>query len=153
MLINRGNKRAHLLTQQTKITVYSLPTKENNFRFLCIYILKRQHIDIYRNIYIYTYLYVYVYVYVYIYIYIYILPFQMENGKRKPGQFSLVWLPFAHSANWNLSLVRLFTKKQTKVPFANGLNRLYRLARLLFYLVLKNSSTNKNKLIFIFTFN
>jgi hypothetical protein len=80
MLNNRGHKRAHLLTQQTKITIYSLPTKENNFRFLCIYILKRQHIDIYRNIYIYTYLYVYVYVYIYIYIYIYTA---VSNGKWK----------------------------------------------------------------------
>ncbi len=38
---------------------------------------------------------------------------QTENGS--PGVFPLSVLPFAHSANGSLSLVRLLTKKQTEV--------------------------------------
>jgi hypothetical protein len=45
------------------------------------------------------------------------LMFQTENGKRKPGRFSLIGLPFAHPANGSY-------------PFANGLNGLNGLAHL-----------------------
>ncbi len=37
------------------------------------------------------------------------------NGKRKPSQFSLICLPFAHFANKTLSFVSLLTKKQKEV--------------------------------------
>jgi hypothetical protein len=40
---------------------------------------------------------------------------QTENGKRKPGQFSLIHLPFAHHANITLSVLRLLMNKQTEV--------------------------------------
>ncbi len=43
------------------------------------------------------------------------LPFQKENGKRKPRRFSLIRLQFARRANGSLSFTRLFTKKQTEV--------------------------------------
>jgi hypothetical protein len=43
------------------------------------------------------------------------LSFQKENGKRKPRQFFLIRLPFAHHANGSVSFIRLFTKKQTEV--------------------------------------
>jgi hypothetical protein len=43
------------------------------------------------------------------------LPFQMENRKRKLGQFYLIHLPFANCANGSLSFVRLFMKKQMEV--------------------------------------
>jgi hypothetical protein len=67
----------------------------------------------YINIYIFVYLYLYLYLYVYIYtVHIYMLLFQTENGKRKPRQFSLIHLPFAHHANGSLSFVSLFTMKQ-----------------------------------------
>jgi hypothetical protein len=45
----------------------------------------------------------------------YMLPFQTENGKRKPGQFSLNRLPVAHRANRSSSFVRFLTKKQTEL--------------------------------------
>ncbi len=38
-----------------------------------------------------------------------------SNGKRKPRQFSLIRLPFAHRANGSSSFVCLLTKKQTEV--------------------------------------
>ncbi len=57
------------------------------------------------------------YIHLFIYIPIYILPFQTENGKRKPRRFSLILLPFAHRANGSY-------------PFANGLNGLEGLGHL-----------------------
>jgi hypothetical protein len=43
------------------------------------------------------------------------LPFQTENGKRKPRWFLLTHLPYAHHANGSLSLIRLLTKRQMEV--------------------------------------
>jgi hypothetical protein len=36
---------------------------------------------------------------------IYMLPFQTENGKQKSRRFSLIPLPFAHSANGSLLFI------------------------------------------------
>jgi hypothetical protein len=38
-----------------------------------------------------------------------------RNGKRTFRQFSLICLPFAHTANGRLSFIRLLTKKQIEV--------------------------------------
>ncbi len=57
-------------------------------------------INRYIYIYIYTlYLYIYIYIYIHIYFYKYILPFQSENGKKKPRRHSLIRSPFAQRAN------------------------------------------------------
>ncbi len=50
------------------------------------------------------------------------LPFQTENRKRKPRQFSLILLPFAHRANGSLSFFFLSQRRKQKYPFLNGLN-------------------------------
>jgi hypothetical protein len=49
----------------------------------------------------YIYIYINIYVYVYICIYIYAA---ISNEKLKPRRFSLIRLPFAHSANESLSV-------------------------------------------------
>jgi hypothetical protein len=92
---------ARLLTQQTSITVYRLPTKEKNFRFpyaenkrkfadsvsriyTYVYLMKRRQIYRYIDKDIDTYIYcIYLYLYINSYTYIYMPPFQAENGKRK----------------------------------------------------------------------
>ncbi len=75
-----------------------------------IYIL---WINIYIYIHIYNIIYRYLYQYIYIYIYDNVSNGKMENGR--PGDFSLILLPFAHCANGSLSFVHLLKKKQTEV--------------------------------------
>jgi hypothetical protein len=84
------------MKQQTSITVYRLPTKENKLPFSVssvfrifpyIYcILKRQHIYRYFDIYIDK---GYISIYQYLRVCIYTLSFKKGNGKRKPRWFSL----------------------------------------------------------------
>ncbi len=63
-----------------------------------------------KNIYIYLYLHINIYVY-----YIYsMLSFQMENGKWKHRQFSLILLPLAHHACGSLSFVRCIRRNKRK---------------------------------------
>jgi hypothetical protein len=51
----------------------------------------------------------------YICIDVYLVPFQIENGRRKPRQFSFTCFPFAHRASGILSFVCLLTRKQKEV--------------------------------------
>jgi hypothetical protein len=61
---------------------------------------------------------VYIYIqwigHIYIYNYIYTSA-AILNGKLKSRWFFLIHVPFSHHANWSLSFVCLFTKKQTEV--------------------------------------
>jgi hypothetical protein len=41
--------------------------------------------------------------------------YQTEDGKRKPRQFSLICLTFAHRGNGSLSAVHWLMKKKTEV--------------------------------------
>jgi hypothetical protein len=105
---------ASLLKQQTPITIYCLPTKENKLLFpfaakkqkfaVSVFLLQQTNRSLrFRFPYIYivivlyiqkTELYIYVYTYT-VYIFIYILYTSVSNGKRKPRRFSLIRLPFA----------------------------------------------------------
>jgi hypothetical protein len=136
--IHKIDRLARLLKQQTSITVYRLPTKENKLPFsvssvfrIYICILKRQHI-LYRYVCIDRYisiLCIYIYIYIIsisIYIYIYICIYTpVSNGKWKPRRFSLIRLPFAHRANGSLS-VSPFVSEETNGSYLipNGLNEL-----------------------------
>jgi hypothetical protein len=118
---NHGWSR--FLTQQTSITFYRLPAKENKLPF---YVYRLQKAD--RSLPFPFFIpankwklpcsiYEYIYIYMYRYLYTYILPFQTVNEKQKAMLFSLIHLPFAHCANGNY-------------PFANGLCGLNGLAHL-----------------------
>jgi hypothetical protein len=113
-----SHRCARMLKQQSSITIYYLPTKKKNFPFPFLFSAnkwkfafafsvgcKQTEVD---DFYWFRFLFV---------------EFQkngdgdMEtsNGKRKPRQFSLICLPFAHCANGSLLFVRLLTKKKTEV--------------------------------------
>jgi hypothetical protein len=131
---------ACLLEQQTSITVYRLPTKENKLLFpvsICrkqtevycfrfpyihvhtvhIYIHIYKYINVHTHIHIhiqYTHIHIYIYTYhIYTHIYVCICA-AVSNGKRKPRRFSFIRLPFAHRANGSLSFIRLLAKNQTE---------------------------------------
>ncbi len=89
--------------------------RKSNFRFPFVFFLLVRFSA--YSIYVYTESEtIYVYNIHILYIYMYLLPFQMEDGKRKPKRFSLIRLPFAHRTNTvSLSFVHLLTKKQTEV--------------------------------------
>jgi hypothetical protein len=112
-----GHRWACLLRQQSSITVYCLPTKENKRPFsvsVCskqtkVFFFRLQktngscHFQLvplrnYQNVDVET----------------WTRRQQTENGKRKP-KFFLTPIVFAHRANGNLSFVRLLTEKQTEV--------------------------------------
>ncbi len=127
---------ARLLKQQTSITVYRLPTKENKLPFsvfvssaFCIYrilyILKRQH-TYNKQIYIYREL-MYIHMYIYLYFYLYICcHFQRENGSQ--GNFPQSILPFAHRAYRSFVVCpSVYEETNGSYPFANDLNRLVHL--------------------------
>jgi hypothetical protein len=76
---------ARFLKQQTLITIYRLPTKENKLLFsvniyIYIEIETAAYIQIYLSISIYLYMYLHLYRYILLYLHIYMLPFQMKNG-------------------------------------------------------------------------
>ncbi len=79
------HRRTHLLIQQTLITVYRLPTRENNLPFfvcrketeVCRFRFpvcsKQIEVGVFRiYIYLYRYINIYIYIYIYICVYIYI---------------------------------------------------------------------------------
>ncbi len=119
------HRRARLLKQQTSITVYRLPTKENKQKFA----VSGFRIYIHWNGSIYIYIYINMCISIYT---VYKLPSQLENGKRKPRRFSFICLPFAHRANRSLLFVCLFTRNKQKLSiyWLNGLNGLNGLAHL-----------------------
>jgi hypothetical protein len=57
------------------------------------------------------------------------LPFQTENGTRKPRRFSLIRLPLAHRANGFVVCPFVYDETNGRYPFANGLNELAHLRK------------------------
>jgi hypothetical protein len=104
---------------QSSITVYRLPTEENQFQ---IPVAAKKWKLMFSTRYVYTEmaaLCMYIYIY-YIYTHtqkmeLYYIYAAVLNGKRKPRQFCLIHLLFAHRANGCLLVVCLLTKKQTEV--------------------------------------
>ncbi len=82
-------RQAHL-KQQSSITLYFLPTKENKLPFSISVGNKQMEVFVVRQfcfpfMYIYTiYIYMYIYIYIYMYVCMYMLLFKIKNGKQKP---------------------------------------------------------------------
>jgi hypothetical protein len=139
--VHNAHRSAHLLQQQTSITVYRLTTKENKLSFCFLFAENKWkttvsvfriyiYMDKYWNGSIYS---IYIYISISLFVYIqymlciciwicicisintYMLPFQTVNKKIEAQWFSLIRLPFAHRADGSLSFVHLFTKKEMEV--------------------------------------
>jgi hypothetical protein len=128
---NNCHRYACFLKQQSSIIVYRfIGARRKNFFVLfsvfCVYIyIYNIYISKYSYTYciykyINTYLHIYIHIYIhtkYIHIYIYAA---VSNRKRKPRQFSLFRLPFAHRPQ--KLIVGPFVDKETNgsYPSANG---------------------------------
>jgi hypothetical protein len=105
-----------LLKQQSLITVYCLPTKENKLPFsVCSNQTEVCHFRFLFAVIKWKLPFPLVLFFVYKYKYTQMLPFHMENGKLMARQFSLICLPIAYWANTSLLFAHLLTKKQAEV--------------------------------------
>jgi hypothetical protein len=107
-----------LLKQKTMIIIYRLLTKENKFPFSIF--RKQAEVCHFRSLLVPFSIYIYI---DWNGISIHMLPFQTENGNRKPRRFSLILSPFAHHANESLLFVRFFMKKQPKLSIRKQTKR------------------------------
>ncbi len=127
---------ARLLKQQSSITVYRFPSKDNKLPFSISVCSKQTGVCCFRFLFaankwklpfsissdfrvfvcVYTFIFILIFIFVFIFIFIYAA---ISNGKQKPRRFTI-----CSSCKRIFGFVRLLTKKNRSYPFANGLKGL-----------------------------